>query len=196
MRQFPGRIAGYCFLNPGYGREALQELDRCVAGAGMVGVKFYNQYKIDDPVTFPVIERSIEMGVPILVHAGRLVDPVDLVQQPRTSHAEDVVRVGRRYPEAMFIEGHIGGGGDWEWTLKVLRDAPPNIFLDTSGSVIDAGMIERCVRDLGEERLLFATDMTMEGGVAKILDAGLGEAQRERIFWRNFQGLLDRRRVG
>jgi uncharacterized protein len=195
MREFPGRILGYCFLNPGYSREALQEMERCVVGEGMVGVKLYNQYKINDPVVFPIIERSIELGVPILSHAGRLVDAADLARQPLTSHAADFVAVGRRYPKAMIIEGHIAGGGDWEWSLKVLRDAPPSIYLDTSGSVMDAGMIERCVRDFGEERLLFATDMTMEGGVAKILDAELTEEQRERIFWRNFQAILDRRKA-
>jgi predicted TIM-barrel fold metal-dependent hydrolase len=56
-------------------------------------------------------------------------------------------------------------------------------------------MIERCVRDFGDERLLFATDMTMEGGVGKILDAELTEDQREKLFWRNFQAILDRRKV-
>jgi predicted TIM-barrel fold metal-dependent hydrolase len=196
MRQFPDRILGYCFLNPGYGRESLDELERCVVDEGMVGVKLYNQYKINDPVVFPIIERTIELGVPILSHAGRLVDPSDLAEQPLTSHAADFVDAGRRYPEAMIIEGHIAGGGDWEWTLKVLREAPASIFLDTSGTVMDAGMIERCVRDFGDERLLFATDMTMEGGVGKILDAEITEAQREKLFWRNFQAVFDRRRVG
>jgi uncharacterized protein len=195
MRAYPGRILGYCYLNPGYGRASLDEIERCVVDGGMVGVKLYNQYKIHDPVVFPIIERSIELGVPILVHAGRLVDAADIARQPLCSHAADFVDVGRRYPEAMIIEGHIAGGGDWEWSLKVLREAPPNIYLDTSGSVMDAGMIERCVRDFGDERLLFATDMTMEGGVGKILDAVLTEAQREKIFWRNFQAVLERRRV-
>jgi predicted TIM-barrel fold metal-dependent hydrolase len=195
MREYPERILGYCFLNPGYTREALEELDRCVVGEGMVGVKLYNQYKIHDPVVFPIIERTIELGVPILVHAGRLVDPADIAQQPNCSHAADFVEVGRRYPEAMIIEAHIAGGGDWEWSLKVLRDAPPSIYIDTSGSVMDAGLIERCVRDFGVERMLFATDLTMEGGVAKILDAELTEEQRERIFWRNIQAVFDRRRV-
>jgi hypothetical protein len=37
--------------------------------------------------------------------------------------------------------------------------------------------------------------MTMEGGVAKILDAELSDAQREKLFWRNFQAVLDRRKV-
>jgi predicted TIM-barrel fold metal-dependent hydrolase len=195
MRRHPTRILGYCFLNPGYAREALAELDRCVVREGMIGVKLYNQYKINDPVLVPLIERTIELGVPILVHAGRLVRAEDLAQQPLTSHAADFVDVGRRYPEAMIIEGHIAGGGDWQWTLKVLRDAPPSIFLDTSGSVMDAGLLERCVRDVGEDRLLFATDMTMEGNVARVRDAEITDAQREKVFSRNFERILARRRA-
>jgi predicted TIM-barrel fold metal-dependent hydrolase len=196
MRRYPDRILGYCFLNPGHAREALEELDRCVVREGMIGVKLYNQYKINDPVVFPVIERSIELGVPILSHAGRLVRQEDIAQQPLCSHAGDFVDVGCRYPEAMIIHGHIAGGGDWQWTLKVLREAPTSIYLDTSGSVMDNGLLERCVRDFGEERLLFATDMTMEGGVARVRDAQITEGQREKIFFRNFQAILARRKAG
>ena len=195
MRRYPTRILGYCFLNPGYAREALAELERCVVRAGMIGVKLYNQYKINDPVVFPLIERTIELAVPILSHAGRLITASDIASQPLTSHAADFVDVGRRYPEAMIIHGHIAGGGDWQWTLKVLRDAPPSIYLDTGGSVMDNGLLERCVRDVGEDRLLFATDMTMEGGVARVRDADVTEAQREKIFYRNFERMQARRRA-
>src|SRR4029079_13770478 len=109
IRRYPKRILGYCFLHPGDGSEGLQELDRCVVRDGMIGVKLYNQYKINDPVQFPIIERTIELGVPVLVHAARLVREVDIASQPLCSHAADFVEIGRRYPEAMLIEGHIGG---------------------------------------------------------------------------------------
>ena len=194
MHQYPKRILGYCFLDPGNGRDASNELNRCVVREGMIGVKLYNQYKINDPVVFPIIERTIELGVPILSHAGRLMRPQDVAEQPLCSHAADFVDVGRRFPEAMIIHGHIAGGGDWQWTLKVLRDAPPSIYLDTSGSVMDAGLLERCVRDFGDERLLFGTDMTMEGNVARVRDADITEAQREKIFHGNFERVLARRR--
>jgi hypothetical protein len=195
MRRDPKRILGYCFLNPGFGREALEELERCVVRQRMIGVKLYNQYKINDPVVFPIIERTIELGVPILSHAGRLIADADLAAQPLTSHAGDFVEVGRRFPEAMIIHGHIAGGGDWQWTLKVLHDAPPSIYLDTSGSVMDTGLLERCMREFGEDRLLFATDMTMEGNVARVRDADISDAQRKKIFFRNFQAILARRRA-
>ena len=194
MRRYPKRILGYCFLNPGYGREALAELDRCVVREGFIGIKLYNQYKINDPVLWPIIERTIELGVPVLVHAARLITAADIAAQPLTAHAADFCDIGRRFPEAMIIEGHIAGGGSWEWSLKVLRDAPPSIYLDTSGSVMDAGLLERCVRDFSENRLLFATDMTMEGNVARVRDADITEPQREQIFYKNFEKILARRR--
>lgn len=195
MRSFPDRILGYAFLNPGYMREALDELNRRVVREGFIGIKLYNQYKINDPVVFPLIERTIALGVPILSHAGKLVRPEDVAQQPLCSHAADFVDIGRRYPEAMIIEGHIAGGGDWQWSLKVLREAPPSIYLDTSGSVMDNGLLERCVASIGEDQLLFATDMTMEGGVARVRDANITESQRAKIFAGNFERILSRRRA-
>jgi len=192
MARHPERILGYCFLNPGYGREAQDEITRCVVDAGMSGVKLYHQYTINDPVQFPVIERCIELRIPILMHAGYPAAPELRAQQPRLSTGEHFADVARRYPEAMLICGHIGGGGDWERQLKGLREAP-SVYVDTSGSVIDAGMIERSVRELGAKRLLFACDMSMARGLGKVLDADLTDRQRELIFGRNFLDILGRR---
>src|SRR5436305_5684373 len=41
MRRFPGRVVGYAFVNPGYTREACDEIRRCVEDRGFVGVKLY-----------------------------------------------------------------------------------------------------------------------------------------------------------
>jgi uncharacterized protein len=190
MREFPGRILGYCFVVPSY-RESLDEIDRCL-NQGMIGIKLYNQYKLWDPAVHPVIEKCIDERLPVLEHAGYATTERFRRAQPNISNAADFVRAARLYPEAMFIEAHIGGGGDWEWAIKQLRDAP-SVYLDTSGSVIDEGMIEMAARELGVERLLFGTDMTMEGGVGKIMGADLSQARKERIFWRNMRDILDRR---
>lgn len=193
-KRYPDFLLGQCFINPGYARDAQDEITRCIVDGGMIGVKLYNQYVINEPVQFPVIERCIELGVPILMHAGHPTDPEDIASQPRISSGERFVEVAKRYPEALLICGHIGGGGDWEWQIKALREAP-SVYLDTSGSVIDAGMIERCVRDLGAERLLFATDTSEERGIGKLLDADITERQRAMIFGENFQKILARRRI-
>ncbi len=192
MRRFPDRLLGYCFLIPGYFKESIEEANRCL-GEGMIGIKLYNQYKYSEPVLNPIAEKAIEHRVPILGHAGHCTDAATKAAQPRCSDAEDFCALARRYPEVMLIEGHISGGGDWEWTLKALRDCP-NVFLDTSGSSMDEETIERCVLELGADRILFATDLSMEAGVGKILSADLDEETRQKIWWRNMQNILERRR--
>jgi len=69
--------------------------------------------------------------------------------------------LARRYPEAMIICAHICGGGDWEWTIKALRNAP-SVFIDTSGSVTDFDTVDMAVQILGADRILFGCDMSME----------------------------------
>ncbi len=193
IKRYPDRYRGYCFVNPG-DPKALEEITRRVRDEGFIGVKLYHQYRIDEPVVEPVLELCSRWAVPILVHAGLPTDPTTKARQPRISDASHFVNAARRFPDALLIEGHIGGGGDWEWALKHLREAP-SVFLDTSGSVVDEWMVDRCVAELGADRLLFATDMTMEGGVGKIADADLTDVDRRKILGGNFQGILDRRNV-
>lgn len=188
MKRYPDLIAGYCFVQPGNGPAALDEIDRCL-DAGMIGVKLYNQFKYTDPAVFPVAEKCIARRALFLGHSAFLTDPRTLALQPKTSHALDFGALSRRYPELKLILGHINGGGDWEWAIRALRDFP-NVHVDTSGSVLEDDTIGRCVRELGHRRILFATDATMEGCVGKVLSADLNAEQREDIFYRNFERLL------
>jgi len=196
MSQYPDRILGQCFINPIYLREALEEVDRCM-DQGMVQLgELYTQVKINDPLYYPVIEKCIELKIPIMMHSsgdlGLLRNGYRTPSPPTTSFADDFVDIGKRYPEAMIIHAHIGGGGDWEYACKTLRNVP-SIYVDTSGSVTDEGMIDFAVKYLGIERLLFATDMNFESGVGKILAANLTEEQRQKIFWENFNNILRKR---
>ncbi len=195
MRMYPDVIMGQCFIDPGHIRFAQDEITRCVVDGGMIGLKFYHQYRMNDPVFYPVIERCAELGVPMLMHAGHPTDSETLAGQPWISGADHFIAPARLYPEAVFIVGHIGGGGDWEWQIKAMRQAPKNVYMDTSGSVIDAGMIEKAVRDIGAERLLFATDMSTERGIGKILDTDITQRQKDMIWSENFQRILDMRKI-
>ncbi len=127
LKRFPGRVLGYCYVNPGHTREALEEVRRCIEGRGFVGVKLYNEYRCTDPVVFPVVELAIELRVPILHHAGHL--HYFLEDQPHISDGGHLAELSRRYPEVMLICAHICGGGDWEWTIQV----PPRFARGVAG---------------------------------------------------------------
>lgn len=194
MRKYPERILGQCFLDPSHGAQAQDEITRCVAEHGMIGIKLYHQRKITDPAQFPIIERCIDLGVPILVHAGYPAAPELREQQPNIATGEHFAEIGRRYPEAMFICAHIGGGGDWERQLKGLREAP-TVYVDTGGSVADSGIIDRTVRELGAERVLFACDTSMLRGLGKIIDSHLDDDQLRLVLSENFLNILGRRKI-
>ena len=187
MRRFPGRVLGYSYVNPGYAREALDEIRRSVLDRGFIGIKLYNEYTCTEPVVFPVVELSIELRVPILQHAGHAHYPI--TDQPRISDGGHLAQLAARYPEARLICAHVGGGGDWEWTVKALRHAK-NVYLDTSGSVIDEGIVDLAARVLGVDRLLFGCDMSMTAGVGKIRAASLSAADKQKILGLNMQELL------
>jgi predicted TIM-barrel fold metal-dependent hydrolase len=191
QKRFPGRVRGYCYVNPGHQREALEEIRRCVREHGFIGVKLYNEYRCTDPVVFPIVELAIELGVPILHHAGH--SHYFVTEQPHISDGARLAELARRYPEAALICAHICGGGDWEWAIKALRNAP-SVFLDTSGSVTDDGVIEMAATILGCERLLFGCDMSMTASAGRILGADLPSADKNKILGVNMGRVLKRRK--
>ena len=189
MRRFPRRIRGWCFVIPGHFQGALDEIERCL-DLGMIGIKLYNQYRIDDAAVYPVIERAIERRVPILEHAGFLQAREHLDQQPLISNGLHFAAINQRYPEAMLVHAHTGGGGDWEQTIRSMRHTSPNLYCDISGSNLDDGQVEQAVADMGPQRVLFGTDGTMAGSVGKVIDASLSNGDKERIFWGNAERVL------
>jgi predicted TIM-barrel fold metal-dependent hydrolase len=194
MRLYPGRILGQVTLNPVYGEESLQEIDRCI-DQGMVGIKVYYQVKLNDPLFYPIIEKSIELKMLILMHANCQLGMAgyrmkyDTHLNPNTSVPEDFVDAAKRYPEAMFQYAHIGGGGDWEYACKSFKEYP-NIYVDTSGSNNEANMIDFALRYVGEDRMFFGTDSSYFQSVGNILSSELNEVQKKKVFFENYNAVL------
>jgi len=193
MEQFPDRYSGSCFVNPVYGIESFEEIKRCV-DQGMVGLKVYNQVKINNPLFYPVIEKMIDLKMIILMHAhcgigvgGKRTKYGNV--QPNASIPEDFVEAAKRYPEAMFQYAHTGGGGDWEYACKTIKDYP-NIYVDTSGSNNEGNMIDFALKYLGEDRLFFGTDSSYYQGVGTILASKLNDTKKKKIFFENYNNIL------
>ena len=169
INRYAGLMYGMCFIDPHHGKTALSEIDRCITDLGFIGVKLYNQRAIDDPLQYPIIEKCIKLDIPILMHAGKGSAPYS-ERHPLQSDGSHFLNIAKRYPEAVFIIGHIGGGGDWHWQLKEMGSCP-NVFIDIGGSVYDHGIVEETVAVFGADRVLFAADMSFSASVGKLLGA-------------------------
>ncbi|HUQ46500.1 MAG TPA: amidohydrolase family protein [Gemmatimonadaceae bacterium] len=178
------RIRWYVTVNPNHTGHALREIERGV-GRGAIGIKLLASRRADDPLLDPIGELASQHGLPVLHH----------VWQHRTrewpnqeiSDGRDLARLAERHPRVSFILAHLGGGGDWAHTLPAVRDVP-NVFPDLSGSGVDRGMLDAALQILGARRLLWACDLTMETGLAKLRALeilGLAADDLADIRWRN-----------
>lgn len=194
--QHSPRFIGFCFVDAHDPTAALAEIEHCIVERKMAGVKLYHQFFVDADEQRPVMEKAASLGVPVLMHAGKCTDPATMAAQPRLSNAGHFRAALEKYPETILIQGHIGGGGDWEWNLRTLEGIDSgNYYIDLSGSVIDAGIVRRSVDTVGCERLLFATDGSLEEGVGKLLAAGLSMREMRLICHDNFARIMARRKV-
>jgi len=188
VKAHPGAILGYSFVNPCYSREAVEELERCIQDYGFIGLKLLSHCRCSEPMVFPLVEKSIELDIPILIHCGHCSPDLQGTQRYTLTDPEDVASLAQRYPEAKLLQAHIGGGGDWEWGIKAIKDCE-NVWLDTSGSGTESGMIEMAVSELGAKRVVFGTDNALYAGVGKMQGADISEGDREMIFG-NMQNLM------
>lgn len=194
MKRYPGKLTGMLTLNPAYPKESLEEIKRCT-GEGMIGIKVYHQVKINDPLFYPIIERLIDLKMIMLMHAEATLGIAGYRMQydqgikPNASRPEDFVEAAARYPEAMLQYAHIGGGPDWEYACKLLKNSP-NVYIDVSGSNNENNMVVFAVKCVGAERILFGSDNMYYQSVGKIIDARLTEEEKRKIFFDNYCNIL------
>lgn len=191
MKKYPDRIIGYATISSArFGRDAVEEVQRCYEEYGMRGLKIVHQVvgrgsyqllvTLNEPAMYPIIAKAAELGMPILAH----------------STPEECAGLLDAVPDAKIIMAHAGGCptalGDWFRAIEVAGHYP-NIYLDTASSQIDMGYIEAAVNGVGAERVVFGTDMPLLDpffGMAKVTGADLLEEQKELILGKNIQNLL------
>jgi predicted TIM-barrel fold metal-dependent hydrolase len=185
------RVRMYVTVNPNYTTHALTEIERCLA-RGAIGVKLLASRRADDPLLDPIAELAGERGLPVLHHIWQHRRREWPSQE--ISDGADLARLAARHPKTNFILAHIAGGGDYAHTFAAVVDAP-NVYPDLSGSGVDRGMLDDAVAVLGARRLLWACDLTIETGLAKLraLEViGLSDDALADIRWRNAARLFAR----
>lgn len=183
-RRYP-RLIGYARMNPRFGDQAVDELDRAFRELGMKGLKLHPVSYVMHPATdatISLIRKAVEWNAPTLFHCG----------DEEFSLPYQIAAAAEAVPEATIILGHMGGYFHVEDAIQAAKRYP-NLILETSAMPYPA-MIKRAVDEVGAERVLYASDgpgcdPTIE--VAKVRAAGLSEDEEELLFSRNIQRILD-----
>ena len=153
MRAFPGRILGYCCINPNYPADEMRdEIKRCF-DAGMIAIKYHpscHKYPIDGDRYRLAWEYADEHSLCVLTHTEGGGANCSVAQAGKCA---------QRYPNAKVIFGHSGFG--YEGARQCIEVAPkaPNAYFDLASSMADLGLVEMLVNGVGADRVLFGTDL-------------------------------------
>jgi predicted TIM-barrel fold metal-dependent hydrolase len=164
-----------------------------LVSSGVKGVKFHPEYQdffIDEPRYFPLYEALEASGLIVVFHAGK--DPGPFTCDHALPPAFRKIHAG--FPRLRIVAAHMGGWKVWNEVEKHMLELP--IYFDTSAirEWMAPSEFLRLARKHGTERLLFGTDspwFDQSGDVAWIDSMKLTQTEKERIFFRNAEALLN-----
>jgi uncharacterized protein len=138
-----GRLVPYCRLDPA--DDPLGEAERCLA-LGAKGIKLHPRaqaFAFGIPAAEGIFEVARDARVPILIHAGRGMAPMD-----------SLADLALRFPEVTLVLAHAGIAGQGMFASKLAEH--PSVLYDTAAfSALD--VVELFAR-VPAERIVFASD--------------------------------------
>jgi len=185
MQEYPGVVLGLAYVNPCY-PQAVEEFERCVTEWGFVGLKLWVACRVTDARVRPLLAKAGELRVPVLHHAWHKITG----NLPHESYPHEIAQAAADFPGVQFIMAHIGG--DWVRGIRAVRHQR-NVSVDTSGSIVEDGMIEAAVKELGARRVLFGSDAhgaDLAVNLAKVTGARIPARARRLVLGGNFARMV------
>jgi uncharacterized protein len=184
-RESGGRLFPYCRLDPA--EDPIGEAQRCLA-LGARGIKLHpraQSFGFGNSTASAIFEVARDAAVPILIHAGRGMPPMDALAD-----------LALRYPEVPLVLAHAAIADQGMFATR-LAGHPATLY-DTS-TFSSADLIELFAR-VPTERIVFASDMPYGrpiGGLFHTMRiaayAGLDLSEREAVAGATMAGVLDGR---
>ncbi len=185
VEKYEGRFIGACVVNPLFIDEALREMEECRNQFGFVWVgELCNYMKPSYKYTIRefelLVEQAVKLGMVLDVH----------------TELDEMEYIIEKFPQATIVFPHFGDDQEHAHIFKRIESVArhPNCYLDTSGYGHDrVGMLEYAVKTIGEDRVLFGSDFSINDPstvIARIEHSFLTEDQKAKILSGNLQALL------
>jgi predicted TIM-barrel fold metal-dependent hydrolase len=160
-KRFPDRLIPFFSIDPRR-PGAAELLSRALDEWGMKGLKLHptSGYFPFDKVCYPLYDKCVEYGVPVLIHTGAIMAPL----KSRYCLPIDVDEVAADFPELPIIMAHAA----WSMWRDALQVAyfKPNIYFDFScwQFIFNQfpeefySMLRRIIDVIGPWRIFFGSD--------------------------------------
>lgn len=185
------RFRGNLVINPHYADYYTWELlDKFYKGGYFCGMKLIPEYigvDITDPCLDHIFRYADAHHLYVLVHSW----------EGKHGTALQVAQTAKRYPNATFIIGHMGGGSEGRRQSEAIAQDPQysNCMFELCGTFTTDIPLEESLQKIDYRRVLFGTDTAVHEvawELGRILSLNLPDQWLENILGANMQRILDR----
>jgi len=197
VSRHPGRLIGFCAIQPRAEGAAIAEIERCArAGAKGIGElrSDVQSFDLTDERTMkPVVDAALKHDLILLTHSS---EPVGHEYSGKGSITPDILySFITAFPEVRLVCAHWGGGLPFYALMPEVAGALANVFFDTAATVFlyRPEVFEQVSYMIGSDKILFGTDyplMHQSRVLAQVQSARLPEEDKAKILGVNAQKLL------
>lgn len=197
IARYPGRLVGFCAVQPLAGEKAIVELERCVRG----GVKGIGELRCDTQ-GFDFADKDIMGAIAQVVMKHRLIilthasEPVGHSYSGKGNITPGLLyRFITNFPDLTLVCAHWGGGLPFYALMPEVAKALSNVYFDTAASpwLYRDEIFKHVTEILGAEKVLYGSDyplMKQSKLVKSIRALSLSEESKSMILGGNAQRLL------
>jgi uncharacterized protein len=182
VERYKGRFRGSCVITPFRVDEALREIEECHRQFGFVWLgefcNYMTGYKYETPEWTEVMKLSAKLNLITQIHTT----------------TREMRYLAENFPDNTIVFPHLGGNRDDIFARIEIVAKHKNTCIELSGSGVErVGILERAVKEIGADRVLYGSDFTINepsSVIARVKNAFLTPADREKILFRNVERLL------
>ena len=197
VSRYPGRLVGFCAIQPRAEDAAIAEIERCArAGAKGIG-ELRSDIQVfdltDEKTMRPVVDAALKHDLVLLTHAS---EPVGHEYSGKGGITPDILySFITAFPNLRLVCAHWGGGLPFYALMPEVARALANVSFDTAATVFlyKPDVFEHVSHVIGSGKILFGTDyplMHQSRVLAQVQSARLPAEDKAKILGANAQKLL------
>ncbi|MBF4160720.1 amidohydrolase family protein [Nocardioides acrostichi] len=164
-----GQTVGFMSVDPTR-RDAAEEVERCHADLGLVGIKLgpiYQGISPLHPMYLRVFSTAERLGLPVLIHQGAIFTDSGRLSEANPLLIDDVALA---FPQLRIVIAHLGH--PWIYETAVVMRRHPHVYADTSAlpnrpTVLANALV--AAKEYGVlGKVLFGSDSPMVGATSAV----------------------------
>ena len=195
--RFPGKLVGFCSVNPAWGHDAVKELERCalegVKGVGELHPDTQGYDLGNKDAMASLMDAARDLGLIVLTHSS---EPVGHIYSGKgRTTPEKLYSFVLNFPENFIVCAHWGGGLPFYSLMPEVAQATTNVYFDTAASpfLYSPEILSTLVGINGPDRVLFGTDFPLikhDRHLKEIRDSSIPQSAQYQVLGSNAAALL------